>query len=321
MPTINAFLSFASSTWTKIPFAGSTTTTLSPAAVANPVAGFGMAVACVDTAGNVLVSLLKGSTWQPWNTVTGMNTNMAVSLASIGGSLYVYAVESSSGKVYFNSTKNGSNWAPSWTEIFYGAGKLKGVEGQTKTALCAAASGRVYMVNENGTISVNSNPTQKGGNEIGSLWENINPSFQTDVSVCAVTNDGVGADILFSKGYNNQQISFIGWPDQPSSSKWSTIPMGGLTNVSVAGATALGLVWLFMTGRSNEINFSIFESEGIWNEIAGFKTNASVAAAALIENGPSGGIGVQVYVFAKGETSGIIHAAIGNVLFSSLVGG
>ncbi len=240
---------------------------------------------------------MRGGTWGTWVEVPGnFKTKVAPCAASLGGNLCLYVVGEDE-FAYFNSTNNGTNWV--------GWKKVSGVA-KTRTPLCAAPGGSLYLVNLDGTIFVNQNPTTAAG-----AWTEVQPAFKTSAGLCATPLNfpGTSSDpVLFCKGPDDENI----WYLSPGST-WSKLSGGGQTDRALTAALNFQVsVWLFCTGRDNEIYASFItepEPPGLveisgWGKVPvindnHFTTDAAPAAVGVVKKA-HGDESEQVFLFAKG---------------------
>ncbi len=298
--------------WSKVPGEGKTPAGLS--AVAD-VAGCEIALACLGSRFHVFCNLMRGGTWGTWVEVPGnFQTKIAPCAASLGGNLCLYVVGEDE-LVYFNSTNNGTHWV--------GWKKVSGVA-KTRTPLCAAPGGSLYLVDLDGTIFVNQNPTTAAG-----AWTKVQPVFKTSAGLCATPLNfpGTSSDpVLFCKGLDDENI----WYLLPGSTAWFEVSWGVRVQTDMALTAALNFqvsVWLFCTGRDNEIYASFIAEPdlgiGNWGKVPVmndnlFKTDAAPAAVGVVKG--DGGESEQVFLFAKGFNNEI-YVNVAQVIISSFTEG
>jgi hypothetical protein len=284
-----------------------------------------IALACTDQnqAWVNFMSINKSGdiTWSGWNQVPSSGkfpgTTVALSAASVGGKLYLYAAGLLDTLIYFNSTSDGKTW-DGWQQVY-----PNGV-GLTRIALCAAPGGSLYAVGLKQHLYVNANPTdsKKGS------WTEILPDQLTDQGLCVCNYtppEGKKVLALLCKGLNGQNV----WCLYPGLEAWMEVSGTGSTNYAISTAPIFdaGLA-LFLTGTNSEIYYCGIAYLGgpvDWIKVPGdFQTNVAPAALGIITTTKSGGVessSEQIYLFAKRTSDGSVNMNIGTVAVASFAGG
>jgi hypothetical protein len=286
------------SNWNLVP--GKKTNVSVAATALDGILGFTTEIALVLTgeSNGVHVNYFNGD-WLGWNDVPGIETTVAPCAIQLGDSLYLF-VAAEDENVYFNSTSDGYDWSPTWTQV---------TGAKTKTALCAGADGSLYLVGLHNGIWVNSDPPSGG-------WTHLvidGNAFKTNAALCSVQTFVPGLPpALFAKGLVDDEI----WNCNPPDQGWSLMGGNALTYVGIAGVTILDdSSCLFLTGRKHDIyfNYSPLGGGGIgWSKIEGFQTNAQLAATVTSSLAEDNEIAINdVYLFAKGVTEGDVQYILG----------
>ena len=130
---------------------------------------------------------------------------------------------------------------------------------------------------------------------------------------------------LLAKGLTDYKIWACSLPSQglpPELQGWQEF--GGTTDVGLAGSTIPGETYcLFATGRNKDIYFQGYASgqpaESVtpgWNKVPGFRTNAALAAAGVLNTDLADGVSLwDVYLFAKGVVEGDVQYIIAQWAF------
>jgi hypothetical protein len=309
------------SSWTKIP--GQKTNVGLAAVSLKGFATLGLALAKED--GGVSVNYLNDAgAWLGWKTVPGIGPGEGIATtvgpcattSLVDGSLVLYAVAGDE-QVFVNSTADGHNWN-GWKTV-HGA--------KTNYPLCAGPDRNLYMVGLSGHIWVAPNPPADNWRRLAVTGGTFpGDVFRSNAGLCMVAPEVLGGpNSLLAKSLTDDKIWVCGLPSQgqpPESQGWREF--GGTTDVGLAGSTIPGETYcLFATGRHNDIYFQGYASgePGAsvapgWNKVPGFRTNAALAAAGVLNIDLVDGVSLwDVYVFAKGVVEGDVQYIIAQWAF------